>query len=319
MYYLSETTQKLQIALYASVETSDLDVAVSYAVSKTTYKGKTFVATTDSTEDVDISDAPLAGQRLEINQIDVINLDTAPATVFIKLYDSAATPTSKILHACTISPGDKLQYSNHRGWEVSDSGGTKKQGQTFSTGRTAYNWTTELISEPIAEDLDGETIQNSSFEAMRCTKVVPIDVIQVSCSRSSFDATVNKDPYVQHVNSRDYTIGGKTYTAGQLIIWDMKVLEYEELGTIKYRFEYVFKGRTDMADPWQFRPIDEGFYAYNFTTDQWEEITTGAGTPVARPVLLDGSGAELDVETGTPVRLTFRRYESADFNDIVFP
>lgn len=319
MYYLSATTQKIRVVLAAAVVDSELDCVVSYGRKTDDYNGKSFTSQTNGITPVNASDSPTSGQIIEVNGIDITNLDSAAATVEVQFYDSAATPTSIVIHTATINPGDKLEYNHHGGWKVSDSGGVVKVGNTISTGRTTRNWTTELIPENIAEDLDGETIQSSSYEAFRCTKVVPIDVIYVTCTRDTFDVIMDRDEFLQKVNSEVYEISGKSYDIGQLIVWDLKVLEYEELGTIKYRFEYTFKGRTDMADPWQFRPIDEGFYTYNFTTDQWVEVTTNAGTPVARPVLLDGAGAELDVETGVPVRLTYRRYDSADFNHIVFP
>lgn len=121
--------------------------------------------------------------------------------------------------------------------------------QTSPTQRpTQYRRGTEYIKKGIASDLDELVIENSAHSTFEepASIDVPVDTVRCTCIRASFLDSVDKQPFIRHVNSRLFVIGGFRCERGQAILWDLDVEQVEEQGTFFERFEYTFKRRTDL-------------------------------------------------------------------------
>lgn len=110
MIVLNTTTRKLQILLAGAVSTTELPVRVSYQDyrvedGQTSY-GDDPVVTTGASA-VDILAAPRSGIVRTVNEITVVNTDTAAATVTIRYNDNG---TTYILLKVTLAVGDNLIY-----------------------------------------------------------------------------------------------------------------------------------------------------------------------------------------------------------------
>ncbi len=73
--------------------------------------------------------------------------------------------------------------------------------------------------------------------------------------------------------------------------------------------------------PWQYVPYDAGYTEWDDSANQFVDILTTNGQPIAKPALLDGTGSQLDTSdpAAVPVLLPFRTRNTVDHNAITFP
>lgn len=124
MLRLDATTRKLQIILGGAVTTSQLPVVVCYSdKTSTNYSGGTQTTLTADATAVDVCAAPAASTIRDIDSINVVNVDTAAATVTIRYNDNG---TNYTLFLATLGIGDQVRYVHGDGWRVLDSAGNTK-------------------------------------------------------------------------------------------------------------------------------------------------------------------------------------------------
>lgn len=124
MLRLDATTRKLQIVLGGAVTTSQLPVVVCYSdKTSTSYSGGTQTTLTTDTTAADICAAPAASTIRDIDSINVVNVDTAAATVTIRYNDNG---TNYTLFLATLGIGDQVRYVHGDGWRVLDAAGNTK-------------------------------------------------------------------------------------------------------------------------------------------------------------------------------------------------
>lgn len=112
---LTTVNDKLQIVLGGAVTTNQLQCLTSYKVytATTTVDGKIAI-NTNNTTDVDLAGPPSSGETYDIQNINIFNRDTAPATITIKL-DVSGTET--ILYKGVIGVNDVVSWSGEGGWK----------------------------------------------------------------------------------------------------------------------------------------------------------------------------------------------------------
>lgn len=161
---------------------------------------------------------------------------------------AAAHPSDPKAYCVDVSPvnisEDRLQW-------VITATYTTSLGSSYlpPTSRpTRFRWSTEFVEKAIAADLDDYLILNSAYDTFNppASVRVPIDVITATSITASYTPATDKDPYVQHVNSAPYTIGGRICPIGTCILDDLTVEEQEELGVWYNVKSYTFKVRRDL-------------------------------------------------------------------------
>jgi hypothetical protein len=120
MIILSQTTDKIQIVLAATVATNQAHCVASWRdiTSVPTYTAGRSVAVTNNTTDVDWVSSPASATQRVIDFLGVYNRDTAAMTVTIK-YD--ANGTDYTLWSGVLEPGQSVAYSDGSGFVVSRS------------------------------------------------------------------------------------------------------------------------------------------------------------------------------------------------------
>jgi len=116
MIVLSQTTDKIQAVLGASVATSQAECVASWRdiTSTPTYTPGRTLVNTNNTTDVDVVGSPASSTQRIIDYISVYNKDTASITLTIK-FD--ASGTDRILWNGTLLTGEKVEYTSEKGFE----------------------------------------------------------------------------------------------------------------------------------------------------------------------------------------------------------
>lgn len=137
--YLSNTTEKLQVVLGATVASIQLQFNCSYqdiTSAGMTLPQSSSQGSTNNTTDVDMVTAPAASTTRQITIINIYNNDTASATVTVKK-DVSGTDT--ILYKGLLLAGDSLFWSREVGWKIIS--GTAQASHTFDVFTANGTWT----------------------------------------------------------------------------------------------------------------------------------------------------------------------------------
>jgi len=126
MIRLDNQTAKLQFVLAGAITTNKLtayvswyDIPVDRKPTYEEYRGAKAQKESNNTTDVDLVAAlTVPGTVRMIDYISVNNADTVAAEVFIKIDDSAATPTEAILFRKSLAAKETVTWSKYNGWQV---------------------------------------------------------------------------------------------------------------------------------------------------------------------------------------------------------
>lgn len=112
-------TTTLELVLAAPAATTELPFVVSYVdimqVTGEAGEESTQHGISDGATPVTMSDAPAPGVRRQITDFTIPNVDTAEATVTVRMNFNG---TTRIKHVATLRPGATLQYSDKAGFSV---------------------------------------------------------------------------------------------------------------------------------------------------------------------------------------------------------
>jgi hypothetical protein len=184
-----------------------------------------------------------------------------------------------------------------------------------------FKWATEWKDSGTLRDLDDEAILSSSYEPFDPPAPIhrPIDVITATMIRDNFDHATQIQAFRGKVNTSEFVLDGETCPAKSLLCYDVVADMVEKKGAWYRQFTYTFKRDLEGSDPWQYYPLDLGFYEWDDTNDRFTPISQSNGQPIAHPVLLDGAGNRLnmaDTPQPAPVNLAFRIREDVNFATI---
>lgn len=159
MLILSNTTDKIEVVLGATVSTNELQCVTSWRDrTSTTFVAGRNITNTNSITAVDISGSPTASTQRIIDHINIYNRDTSTADVTVK-YD--ANGTEYILFSTPLSTGEMLEYSEGKGWVVFNSIGSQKvslfNGVNTTSSRMAV---AVLASDVVNNNSTANTMQN---------------------------------------------------------------------------------------------------------------------------------------------------------------
>lgn len=176
MITLSNTTDKLQVVLTGAVTTSQM---ACYASFKDTKSGATLVPDravilTNNTTAVDLVDSPSASTQRGIDEVSVVNNDTASGAVTVR-YN--ANGTLYTLAKFTIASGEKLEYTNQNGWRVLATSGAVKQ---------SINQGNSPVSSGLNRVVLGSDVTNSNAIANSIADVTGLSFPVVAGSRYYF-------------------------------------------------------------------------------------------------------------------------------------
>lgn len=153
MIVLTETTDKIQIALAATVAANQLQCMSSWRdVTTTTYvPGRTLVLTNNGS-DVDIVGSPSASTQRVVDFLSVYNADTVNATVTVKL---DANGTEYILWKGTLATGESMQYTDDSGFISTDTFGRLKTSTVENASIPVVNVLNTIV-------LSGDVVNNNA-------------------------------------------------------------------------------------------------------------------------------------------------------------
>lgn len=173
MIRLDTTTRKLQAFLSGAITTDQLPITVCWSdKTSTTYTGGTTVTNTNSAAAVDICAAPGASTVRDIDTINIVNIDTAAATVTVRYNDNA---TLYILFKAVLAVGDQLTYVHGQGWAVlSSSGAVKTSAGGDALTANPLSQFAATTSAQLAGVISNETGSGSLVFATSPTLVTPI-------------------------------------------------------------------------------------------------------------------------------------------------
>jgi len=111
MLKLDSTLKSLEVVLAGAPATTQVPIVVSYVEIDQT----TFAVTTMSELDyasngvtaVSIIPAPAAGKTRKVDFLSIVNVDTAPVTVTVRVNNNG---TMRIVKKITLAVGDNLEY-----------------------------------------------------------------------------------------------------------------------------------------------------------------------------------------------------------------
>ena len=168
MLVLTQTTDNLQISLSRPITTNQLSIMSCWRdVTTNTYTPGRTLAQTNNTTDVNIVPAPSSQTQRVIDFINIHNADTAPATVTVKL---DANGMEYILWQGLLSPNDRLEYTDDKGFTVYNFFGAQKVQNTIGNIVSAGNWvnvtlgTNVVNANPVANTIQDCT--GLSFDVM---------------------------------------------------------------------------------------------------------------------------------------------------------
>jgi len=124
MIRLDSTLRKIEVVLAAAVATTQPAFTAGWSdATSSDYVGGTSFGVTNSSTPVILVAAPAASVVRDIDNISLVNRDSAPITVTINLVDNV---TSYPLFKCSLAAGDNLSYTHSNGWQVVDASGNIK-------------------------------------------------------------------------------------------------------------------------------------------------------------------------------------------------
>ena len=143
MIVLTNTTDKIQVALSANVSTQ-YSCYASYrdTTSNSITPGRTF-SSTNNTTPVDIVSSPLSSTQRIIDYLSVYNEETTTATVSIYFNDNN---TLYELVVCSLSSGDKIEYVDGKGFKTFDTQGAIKKSNAGEYNPITQGWSFSTLN-----------------------------------------------------------------------------------------------------------------------------------------------------------------------------
>jgi hypothetical protein len=111
MLKLDSTAKSLEVVLAGAVATTQLPIVAAYVeVDQTTFEVLVMAeadTATNNTTAVAVVAAPGAGKTRKIDFLSIVNVDTAPVTVTVRVNNGG---TFRIVQKVTLAVGDNLVY-----------------------------------------------------------------------------------------------------------------------------------------------------------------------------------------------------------------
>lgn len=124
MIILTNTTDKIQVSLGATVSSNNLDCFCSYrdTTSTSIVAGRNKISTNNLTK-VDLVDSPASSTQRIVDYLSIYNRDIVPSVVTIYLNDNS---TLYILYSARLDSGDKIEFQNGIGFRLIGNSGSEK-------------------------------------------------------------------------------------------------------------------------------------------------------------------------------------------------
>lgn len=179
-------------------------------------------------------------------------------------------------------------------------------------------WDSDQFSKPLNKDLDGKAVTNSADE--------PFDPLpEVDDARNVLRVTRNEaanpvflaQSYANAVNSDTFLGAGAGYVKAKPVraVRQTKRLKDGFL-QVYWRCSYEFHFKDPTGDEtWDLELLDQGYRTLGDSGDgveRYSQVLDSADLPLAKPVLLDGSGGEL-ASGAEPKFRNFKAYRRKSF------
>ena len=126
MIYLTSILKSIEVYCASTVTTNQLDFIISYTEKiQGTYVSKTVTGTTNSTSPVVMLPSSQVNSIIEISGISIINNDSSPNTITIRLVKTQGGYTT--LKQVLLDVGEQMEYDGSQ-WHVMTSNGEIKTG-----------------------------------------------------------------------------------------------------------------------------------------------------------------------------------------------
>lgn len=118
MIVLDSTTDIVEVVLNQAITTNQLQCMSSWRdITTSAYTPWRTLINTNSTTDVTIVGSPGASTQRVVDQISIYNRDTVIAGVTVKFSDNG---TEYILNKVALAPWERLEYTEKKGWRVTN-------------------------------------------------------------------------------------------------------------------------------------------------------------------------------------------------------
>jgi hypothetical protein len=129
MIILTNTTDKIQVKIGATVTTNQLPCFASYRdTTSSTIEAKRNAINTNNTTAVDLVDSPAASTQRIVDYISVYNRDTVAQTVTVQFNDNG---TLYNLCVVNLGAGEKVEYQEGKGFKVLSTTGAERVSDNF--------------------------------------------------------------------------------------------------------------------------------------------------------------------------------------------
>lgn len=227
MIILTETTDKIQVALAGSVTVNQLQCMTSWRdITTSTFAPGRTLANTNNASDVDIAGSPGSSTQRVVDFISVYNKDTVNATITIKL---DADGTEYILWKGTLATEERIEYNDKDGFVAKDSSGRIKTAMFQNSGIPTVNVLNTVV-------LSGDVINNNSV-ANTITNVTGLQFDVVAGETYWFEFVIPYTSAATTTGSRwsisgpaaptmlnmrsEYTLAATTTTVNSITAYDM--------------------------------------------------------------------------------------------------
>jgi hypothetical protein len=218
MLILNNTTDSLQVLLGGAITTNQLDCTASFReTTTTTFEPRTSDISTNGATAVTLVSAPSASTQRVIDDVSIFNNDTVNATVTVR-YNRNGTFRQQF--RATLSPNEKIQYTDKNGWGVYTTAGALKQ--SINQGSNAIGSGLNLV-------VLGSDVVNNNAVANTLQDVTGLN----------FPVNTGKTYYFRFVFKYDSAVG----TTGSR--WTVNTVGATSITAISYQSQYALTTATN--------------------------------------------------------------------------
>lgn len=148
MIILTNTTDKIQVSLGATVSSNNLECFCSYrdTTSTSIVAGRNKIVTNNLTR-VDLVESPPSSTQRIVDYLSIYNADKLPSFVTIYLNDNS---TLYILYSARLDSGDKIEFQNGMGFRLIGNSGSEKIIEKYVTPTINNEFKSVLINKDVS-------------------------------------------------------------------------------------------------------------------------------------------------------------------------
>jgi hypothetical protein len=206
-------------------------------------------------------------------------------------------------------------YESERG---DSSGGDQPNESTEPSTSDAFTISrgTEFVQLVLEQDVEGKKVLNSANQKFTPPVTYEYPVATFTISREETKNPQTKiDNYLHKINAD--TLWGR-FSPRTVFVKDINASENRTYVPGQKRKWSVTYQLSVKLNTWDVNVLDAGLIEIAGSGEKNKRILTDDGSPTSTPLMLDGNGKKLP-KNGTPVYLTFKKFETANLSGLNLP